>query len=126
VFLLLNKLKLSTMDLFTENIMKQWGYSSEIINIFKEKEIDEMALLDLTETMVEQLFPKMGQRFKFLKHLKKLKTERNLPKEKSPVMTKHSVIDWDNLDELDVVLLDELEHNIDNDATKEISLVTEN
>jgi len=35
-----------------------------------------MALLDLTETMVEQLFPKMGQRFKFLKHLKKLKTER--------------------------------------------------
>lgn len=41
-------------------------------------------------------------------------------------MTQHSVIDWDNLDELDVVLSDELEHNIDNDATKEISLVTEN
>jgi len=26
--------------------------------------------------MIEQLFPKMGQRSKFLKHLKKLKTER--------------------------------------------------
>jgi len=37
-------------------------------------------------------------------------------------MTQHSVIYWDNLD---VVLSDKLEHNIDNDATKEISLVTD-
>jgi len=33
-------------------------------------------LTDLTETMVEQLFPKMGQRSKFLKHLKELKIEK--------------------------------------------------
>uniref|UniRef100_A0A2S2P1D2 SAM domain-containing protein n=1 Tax=Schizaphis graminum TaxID=13262 RepID=A0A2S2P1D2_SCHGA len=104
-----------------ENIMKQWGYSSEIINIFKEEEIDESVLLDLTETMVEQLFPSMGQRTKFLKHLAKLKSEKNLSEEISPAIPKHQLIDWNNIE---VELSDEVEHITDNDSIKEIELAT--
>jgi hypothetical protein len=40
---------------------------------YLDEEINEMALLNLTETMVTQLFPKIGQRSVFLKNLGELK-----------------------------------------------------
>lgn len=35
-----------------------------------------MSLFNLTETMIAQLLPNIGQRAKFLKHLEELKTEK--------------------------------------------------
>lgn len=86
------------MDLYTQDIMKQWGFSTEIITIFKGKEnkhskivysnlqtnfihfldqeIDQVALLNLTETMIIELLPIIGQRSKFLKHLEDLKIQK--------------------------------------------------
>ncbi|CAI6375335.1 unnamed protein product [Macrosiphum euphorbiae] len=82
----------------------------------EEEEIDEMVLLDLTETMVEQLFPKMGQGSKFLRHLKELKIEKNLSGKNSPVITQHPLIDWTNIS---IELSDEIEYITDNDTAND-------
>lgn len=42
-----------------------------------EEEIDKSSLLDLTEDMVKELVPKIGQRSKFMSELKKLKVLNN-------------------------------------------------
>ncbi|CAI6348452.1 unnamed protein product [Macrosiphum euphorbiae] len=73
------------MDLYTESKLKEWGFSKEIIEVFKDEEINEMALLSLTETMMTQLFPKIGQR-------------SNLAVQKIELQPKHPAIDWDNLE----------------------------
>lgn len=59
---------------FTEKYLKEWGFEN-LINRFKEEEIDRMAFLDLTESMVARLIPKMGPQVKFLKLLSILKEE---------------------------------------------------
>ncbi|XP_022168162.1 uncharacterized protein LOC111032216 isoform X2 [Myzus persicae] len=86
------------MDLYTESKLKEWGFSTEIIEVFKDEEINEMALLSLTETMITQLFPKIGQRSVFLKKLGELKDLKNLSVQKIELQPKHPAIDWDNLE----------------------------
>lgn len=53
-------------------------YSNLKINFthFVDQEIDEVALFNLTETMIRDLLPKIGQRAKFLKHLEDLKIQK--------------------------------------------------
>lgn len=46
-----------------------------LIKIILEKEIDRMAFLYLTESMVARLIPKMGSQAKFLKLLSMLNEE---------------------------------------------------
>jgi len=46
-----------------------------LIKIILEEEIDRMAFLDLTESMVDRLIPKMGPQAKFLKLLRMLNEE---------------------------------------------------
>jgi len=46
-----------------------------LIIIILEEEIDRMAFLDLTESMVAKLIPKMGPQSKFLKLLRTLRKE---------------------------------------------------
>ncbi|XP_022169890.1 uncharacterized protein LOC111033463 isoform X1 [Myzus persicae] len=115
------------MDLYTQDIMKQWGFSTEIITIFKGKEnkhskivysnlqtnfihfldqeIDQVALLNLTETMIIELLPIIGQRSKFLKHLEDLKIQKNVSVDSKK---KHDIIDWDNL-EIELAPMDSFE-----------------
>ncbi|XP_022183777.1 uncharacterized protein LOC111043186 [Myzus persicae] len=93
------------MDLYTQDIMKQWGFSTEIITIFKDQEIDQVALLNLTETMIIELLPIIGQRSKFLKHLEDLKIQKNVSVDSKK---KHDIIDWDNL-EIELAPMDSFE-----------------
>lgn len=46
-----------------------------LIKMILEEEIDKMAFLDLTESMVARLIPKMGPQAKFLKLQSMLKEE---------------------------------------------------
>jgi len=48
-------------------------YPINCILFYLDEEINEMALLSLTETMITQLFTKIGQRSIFLKKLGELK-----------------------------------------------------
>ncbi|CAI6373095.1 unnamed protein product [Macrosiphum euphorbiae] len=97
------------MDSYTQDIiMKQWGFSTEIITIFKDQEIDQVAISNLTETMIIELLPKIGQRSRFLKHLENLKIQKNVSVDSKK---KLYVIDWDNLD-IELALMDSFEDNI--------------
>lgn len=54
------------MNCCLNNMLLYWCY-------VVEEEIDKSSLLDLTEDMVKELVPKVGQRSKFMSELKKLK-----------------------------------------------------
>jgi hypothetical protein len=41
--------------------------------VFSDEEIDQEAFLALTPALIEPIFPKIGTRAKFLKHLTQLK-----------------------------------------------------
>ncbi|XP_022165737.1 uncharacterized protein LOC111030516 [Myzus persicae] len=60
------------MDEFTEHILKAWGFE-DMVTIFKDEEIDQTELLNLTEDMIKELFPKIGKRSKFFSKLKEYK-----------------------------------------------------
>ncbi|KAL5239526.1 hypothetical protein ACI65C_006936 [Semiaphis heraclei] len=59
-----------------DDFMKKWlpeiGFK-HLTNKFEEQEIDKKALLLLTESMLVELIPIMGQRANFLSELEKLK-----------------------------------------------------
>lgn len=54
------------MNCCLNNMLLYWCY-------VVEEEIDKSSLLDLTEDMVKELVPKVGQRSKFMSELIKLK-----------------------------------------------------
>jgi len=58
------------MNCCLNNMLLYWCY-------VVEEEIDKSSLLDLTEDMVKELVPKIGQRSKFMSELKKLKILNN-------------------------------------------------
>lgn len=53
-------------------------YSNLLTNFihFVDQEIDQVALFNLTENMIIELLPKIGQRSRFLKHLEDLKIQK--------------------------------------------------
>ncbi|XP_025424083.1 uncharacterized protein LOC112693301 [Sipha flava] len=83
-----------------------------------------MALLNLTETMVTQLFPKIGQRSVFLKNLGELKNLKNLAVKNIELQPKHPAIDWDSL-EFEVTDIDNTLLPIDNNHVEEEILLNE-
>eukprot|EP00102_Acyrthosiphon_pisum_P027694 XP_016664904.1 PREDICTED: uncharacterized protein LOC107885738 [Acyrthosiphon pisum] len=68
------------MDEFTEKTLKNWGFEN-LINPFKEEDIDMVAFLGLTESMIAKFLPKMGHQSKFNGLLVSLRETINRDKE---------------------------------------------
>ncbi|XP_050060631.1 uncharacterized protein LOC114127207 isoform X2 [Aphis gossypii] len=93
------------MDDFTVSTLKEWGFDN-LVDRFKEEEIDSEAFLALTENMIAKLLPTLGKQSKFNKELIKLKEKINKEKETYSLVSSDSLGSLTDSPDLDIANLD--------------------